>query len=287
MLFRPFDLGRWFTIGFCAWLAHLGQATFRFNYNLGSRRGRETNLRAAFEHAREYVMANLYWVLPLAVALAVIGVACWIAFLWLSSRGKFMFLHCVALEKAEVGVPWHKFAREGNSLFVFRLVLGLIGMAPMVPAVAIGAATVLRMVNRGGPDFRGVLVLVGVALMMVMTGLMFLVVAKLTTDFVVPIMVLRRGTCLAAWQELLALISVNVTNFVLYLLFQVVLAMAIGALVLLAIVVTCCIACCVIMIPYLGTVLLLPIAAFKRSYSLHYLAQYGREYDVFPMGGTT
>ena len=25
MLFKPFDLGKWFTIGFCAWLAFLGK----------------------------------------------------------------------------------------------------------------------------------------------------------------------------------------------------------------------------------------------------------------------
>jgi hypothetical protein len=27
-LFQPFDLGKWFTIGFCAWLAGLGQRGF-------------------------------------------------------------------------------------------------------------------------------------------------------------------------------------------------------------------------------------------------------------------
>jgi hypothetical protein len=26
MLFKPFDLGKWFTIGFCAWLAFLGES---------------------------------------------------------------------------------------------------------------------------------------------------------------------------------------------------------------------------------------------------------------------
>jgi hypothetical protein len=35
------------------------------------------------------------------------------------------------------------------------------------------------------------------------------------------------------------------------------------------------------MIPYLGTVLMLPILVFERSYSLYYLAQYGPEWDVF------
>jgi len=34
-------------------------------------------------------------------------------------------------------------------------------------------------------------------------------------------------------------------------------------------------------IPFLGTVLLLPVHVFKRSYSLYYLAQYGEEYDTF------
>ena len=33
LLFRPFDLGKWFAIGFCAWLATLGQHGFSFNYN--------------------------------------------------------------------------------------------------------------------------------------------------------------------------------------------------------------------------------------------------------------
>ena len=58
--------------------------------------------------------------------------------------------------------------------------------------------------------------------------------------------------------------------------------MAIGVLVLVAIVVTCCIAGCLMALPYLGTVVLLPVLVFKRSYSLYYLAQFGPAYDVFP-----
>ena len=136
-------------------------------------------------------MDNLYWILPLAVALVVIGLALWVVFTWLSSRGKFMFLHCVALDKAEVSVPWHKFARQGNSLFLFRLVLGLIGM---VPDAAVGGGCGRdghRMINRGEPDIRSILVLVGVVLVLIAVGLVFAVIAKLTTDFVVPIMFLR------------------------------------------------------------------------------------------------
>ena len=58
--------------------------------------------------------------------------------------------------------------------------------------------------------------------------------------------------------------------------------MAIGAIVFMAIIVTCCIAACFLALPFVGTVLLLPILVFKRAYALYFLAQFGPQYDVFP-----
>jgi hypothetical protein len=78
------------------------------------------------------------------------------------------------------------------------------------------------------------------------------------------------------------LIGPNTGEFVLYILFQIVIVLAIGAITLAAILVTCCIAGCVMLIPYIGTVLLLPVLVFKRAYSLYYIAQYGPAYNVFP-----
>ena len=65
-------------------------------------------------------------------------------------------------------------------------------------------------------------------------------------------------------------------------LFQLVLAMAIGLVVIAAVVVTCCCAGCLMMLPYIGTVVLLPVLVFERSYSLYYLGQFGPAYAVFP-----
>ena len=121
VLFRPFDLGKWFVIGFCAWLASLGEQGFHGNFNFGGGHNHGGNVRHQLEQVREFVMNNLYWIIPVAVAIVAIGVALWLVFTWLSSRGKFMFLHCVAQNKAEVAVPWRKYGRQGNSLFVFRL----------------------------------------------------------------------------------------------------------------------------------------------------------------------
>ena len=281
MLFRPFKLDKWFIIGFCAWLAHLGEAGYNFNTGGSGSHHDGRSVHDAFVHTRAYVMDNLAWIVPLAIALVILGIAVGVVLLWVSSRGKFMFLHCVALDKAEISEPWHKFARQGQSLFLFRLVLGLIGAIPMLPLLVVAVVMVFKMFERGKPDVAGVLAVVGVVVVMVVVGSVLFVIAKLTKDFVVPIMFLRGNRCLEGWSEFQGLISANVANFVLYLLFQIVLAMAIGALVLVVIIVTCCIAGCVLIIPYLGTVLLLPVLMFKRAYSLHYLAQYGRQYDVF------
>ncbi len=170
MLFKPFDLGKWFTIGFCAWLAFLGEGggggggfnsgfnnSFKNHSNAGNAGSAGDSLRHGYHQARDYVLNNLDWIVPAAAAAVILLLALGLLILWLSSRGRFMFLHCVALDKAEVAEPWTKFEREANSLFWFRLVLGLIGMVVMLPLLGGIALMIVRMVLRGEPDVGGIL----------------------------------------------------------------------------------------------------------------------------------
>jgi hypothetical protein len=232
-------------------------------------------------------MGNLYWIGPLIAVLVLVGLALWVLFTWLNSRGKFMFLHCVALNTAEVAVPWRKFAREGNSLCVFRLLLGLVGALLTLPLVALMVVSIVRMAVAGEPSVGGIALAAGALLIVIALALVFALIGKLTADFVVPIMFLRGTKCLAGWQELRGMLSGNFGHLILYLLFQIVLAIVIGIMVLLVVLVTCCLAGCLMALPYLGTVLLLPVLMFKRAYSLHYLAQYGQAYDVFTPAAST
>ncbi|HZL78457.1 MAG TPA: hypothetical protein VFC17_06360 [Candidatus Limnocylindrales bacterium] len=291
MLFKPFNLTKWITIGFCAWLAGFGESGGGgggFNgYNGGDHHFNGNNggehIRQVCHQARDYALVNLYWIIPVAIMVVLVVVALWLLVLWLSSRGKFMFLHCVALDKAEVEVPWRKFAGAANSLFWFRLVVGLSGMVVMLPLLGFIALSIVRMVLQGGPDVAGGMSVVGLGLVFFLLALVFALIHKFLVDFVVPIMFLRGGSCLAAWREFYALLSANAGKFTVYILFQIVLTMAIGALVLMAILVTCCLAGCLMLLPFVGTVLLLPVLVFKRAYPLYYLAQYGPQYDVFPI----
>lgn len=286
MLFKPFNLGKWFTIGFCAWLAQLGEGGggggggFN-NFNGGNPDHFRDGFRSGWEHAREFTLNNLDWIIPLAVLVVVFLAGLWLLILWLSSRGKFMFLHCVALDRAEVVVPWVKFAREANSLFLFRVVLGIIGMVLVLPPVVFIAVLILRMVLRGEPDAAGIMIAIGLFLFFLAAAILFALIRKFTMDFVVPILFLRGGKCLAAWREFLGLLKLHAGQFILYILFQIVMGMAIGMIVLAAFLLTCCF-CCLALLPYVGTVVLLPVLVFQRAYSLHFFAQFGPLYNVFP-----
>jgi hypothetical protein len=285
VLFRPFDPGKWFTIGFCAWLALLGEQGGGGigNYNFGPHNGGQgaEGFRHGLEQAKAFVMSNLFWIVPVVAGVVILCLGVWVLFTWLNSRGKFMFLHCVALDKAEVALPWHKFAREANSLFRFRIALGLIGTVLMLPLVAWIAILVIGMVKAGTPNAVGVILAAGASLVLIAVGLVFGGIKKLTKDFVVPIMFLRGTTCRAGWRELRGLLPGNIGNLILYFLFQIVLGIVIGLMVLIVVLMTCCLAGCVLLLPYLGTVLLLPVLVFHRAYSAYYLAQLGPEFDVF------
>lgn len=280
VLFQPFDLGKWFIIGFCAWLAQLGEGGGGGNFNPGGGNHHGGNLNHEFEQAKDFVMSNLYWIIPVAVGVVLLCVVLGLLFTWLNSRGKFMFLHCVALNKAEVAVPWTKFSRQANSLFWFRIVLGLIAMVIILPLIAVGVVIGIATFARGDVRVAGVAGLAGVVLLFFAVALVFFLIRKFTMDFVVPIMFVRGCTCREGWGILRRLMSANVGNILLYLLFQIVIAMVTGMLVLAVMIVTCC-CCCLLLLPYVSTVILLPVFVFHRAYSAHYLAQFGRGFDVF------
>jgi hypothetical protein len=285
MLFQPFNLGKWFVIGFCAWLACLGESGGgsggNFNSGGGGRGGGES-FRSFWNEAMHFIAHNLYWIVPAVIVGAILLLAWGLLMAWLSSRGKFMFLHCVALDRAEVIRPWYEFAAEANSLFWFRFVLGLIEVVCFLPLLAGILLIVGRMLYRERADEGAIALAIVLGLVLIALAICFALVRKFTMDFVVPIMFLHRTSCTVAWKEFLGLLRDNVGRFILYVLFQIVLAIVIGFLVLAVVLVTCCIAGCLMALPYVGTVALLPVLVFDRSYSIYYLAQFGPTYNVFP-----
>lgn len=283
ILFRPFDFGKWFIIGFCAWLAYLG--TGGGGGGGGASRGGRgpSNVHEGIGQAKHFVLENLHWIIPVAVVVVVVGIAFWLVFTWLSSRGRFMFLHCVAHNKAEIAIPWTKFRQHANSLFLFRIVLGLIGFITIGLPILLAIGIIIMMIAGEGAIAIGVLGGILIGLIILVGAIIFGCISKFTMDFVVPIMFLRTTSCTAGWREFLTILSVNKARFAIYFLFQIVIGMAIGAIKFMGFCIGCCLCCAsfLLLIPYIGTVILLPLPVFTRSYSLLYLKQFGPEFDVF------
>lgn len=284
ILFRPFDLTKWFVIGFCAFLANLGSGG---GGGSGGGRGGSPpgggapDFGQVLNHAKEYVLVNLSWIAPVAIVVVVLIITIMLALAWLSSRGRFMFLHCVAQNKAEVAIPWAQFREHAYSLFLFRIVLGLIGIfVILIPGIITAILVITSIINHkfAAGAILGVIFL---GLIIFTISILVAMVSKFTTDFVVPIMFIRTTSVRAAWNEFLSVLSINKARFFIYFLFNILLSMGIGILLLGIVIITCCCACCFFAIPYIGTVVTLPIHIFKRSYSLYYLRQYGQQFDVF------
>jgi hypothetical protein len=280
MLFKPFDLGRWFTIGFCAWLASFGSGPSGGGPNFGYRRG-TPQVEQQFNNFKEFAQNNLEWLIPVGIVVIVLFIAIGFLFVWLSSRGKFMLLHCIAGNKAEVVIPWAKYREHALSLFLFRVVFGLVGLVVIAVPTVFMIFSILIM-TRGGESLVGAIVgIVFLGLVVFVIAVCLGIVIKLTTDFVVPIMFMRNIRIREAWAQFMQILSCNKGRFVLYLLFQIVIGMVIGLLILVLCLVTCCCAGCFLILPYIGTVLLLPIHIFNMAYALYYLRQFGPQFDVF------
>jgi len=299
--FQPFDAGKWFVLGFCAWLASLFEGGTNFNSS-GSPGGRggsggggpgggqplawlDQSLQWCRDHAIWIVLgaAVLFFVVFLAIALV----------MWLRSRGDFMFIDGIAKNRGAVVEPWHAFRPLGDSVFAVRLALStlvlilvfgglLLGLFVVWPALVAHLQTVFAsgVQPRFGDFFpaqilvwMGVLFVVGFGVMTV-TGLANLVIDHL----LVPVMYARDASIGDAWRAVRAeILPGNVGAVVLYYLVLLLLSIAAGVVTLLVTLLTCCIAA----LPYIGAVILLPMSVFLRAYSLHFIEQFGDGFRIF------
>jgi hypothetical protein len=93
----------------------------------------------------------------------------------------------------------------------------------------------------------------------------------------IPIMYRQRCLPRQAFSQSVGLIAAQPGPMLLYFLFLLVILFAAGLISCFAACATCCIAA----IPYIGTVILLPIPVTLHGFSLLFLRQFGSDYDVW------
>lgn len=304
ILFSPFDAVKWMVIGFSAWLAYFCEGNrggfINFFPNLGGNEniGKIPGINKieaiplfvkGFFRGRELlsiliVSGAVFLVSFLAVALLIS---------WIKSRGEFIFFDNITNNKAEIVRPWKKYRIQGNSLFFWKviyffvfscalvlLMLPIAGLSFLLCWPSIKAGTFQPMAIVGI-----VIGIIGIALLLLLVGLVSSIVQTFLRHFIVPLMHKKSGRIMDAWREFIVLLRKYPADFFLYLLFLFGLNVGFVVVYMTVMVCTCCLCCIggiILAIPYIGTVILLPVPVFFRLFSAEFLSQFGGNYDVFP-----
>ena len=276
ILFKPFDIGKWFVLGFCAFLAYLGEGGGGGGGggNPGGGGGGPSGAEVI-----DWIQANLGVIIVVGLIVLIVMFVIGLLIIWLRSRGKFMFLDGVVHNRGAVVAPWKAFRLHGNSLFLFlfALTFGMLVIVMLIVAFGIMLAWPDIQSREFGSASVSAIV-IGLPLLFG-AGIVYGIIAVLLEDFVVPTMYLHNAPVMAAWRIVRAeVLAGNLGTIILYFLMKIVLAIAVGVIGLIA----TCLTCCLAAIPYLGTVILLPLYVFRRCYSVCFLEQLGPSWKFFP-----
>ena len=276
ILWQPFDLTKWLLLAFAAWVAGLTTDTGSAAMARADSNNVGRQAWSGIDHAWEGISASAIW-LPLAVMGIMIGLAFAVLLLWITSRFKFIYLGNLVGNQAEIVEPWKRHEALGNSLFLWRLCFAL---ACVVGVLMVG---VVFFAPAAGFSFHDALAGLSVAagifgvLGLVIVGIAATFIALFTESFVVPIMYRYEMTVLDAWRAFLPWLRVRPVHFVVYGLFVLMLATIFAIFFS----VFCLMTCCLAAVPYLGTVLLLPVWVTYRLLSVEFLAQFHSDFDLF------
>ncbi len=284
ILFSPFDPGKWIGLGFTAWLASLAEGGTSGSYT-GSRFQShykhldwEDMATGTADRIRDFLESGLEIALVIFMVLA--GLLVLLLLMWLSSRGAFMFLDNVVHNRSRVRDPWRLFARLADSLFLWRVLFTLATLLVVGTLLLSGVLMTLPLFGDGVVQGMGIAGLVAVAGLVIILGLVASFIELLVDHFVVPLMYKHDLTITAAWRMFLPLLKRELPHFLLYALFYLMLYIGVVVAVFVFAIVTCCVGLVVISIPFVGTVLLLPLYVASRGLGLEFLAQFGAEFSL-------
>ena len=289
LLFQPFNLTVWLVTGFGAWLAALGEQGGSFGFNWPFSSEQNVDYREASEKALEFLAAHALLVTVSVSAVLLVMALAYMLVLWLSSRGKCIFVEQVLSERPTVQEAWRNERERGHSLFLWRLTYVTIASLVLMVLAAGGVLLVLPCLLEKALLPIPLLSLAVLGFIGLLALLLMGVISTFLNDFVVPIMVLRNETAVRAWHVLLGLFRERPWAFIAYCFVKAGIVMVFSVMFLTVFVLTCCLFCVggvLLAIPYIGTVLLLPYHVFLRWFSLVFLASLVPEWNLLrPLHG--
>ena len=278
VLFKPFDIMRWFSMGFCAWLAYIGTQSANFNGMKGD--GNPALFKQQVDGLLDKVSNALahpgMYEATFAVGLVFLSLLIGLWMCALRSRGDFMFLHRWYQPDASILLCWRAARAAGHELFVWRVyffvVAGLLFALDGVSAYA----QIIRPYMASGkvwgqPLMHPTVVCVTAA---VLLAVAVQLVAHLAKAFVVPVMYWHGVPASRAWLVVFALCNQYPFAVLGYLAYCVIFWILAVLAILAFVVCTCCVGIIPLAMPYVYGVVLLPVFLFFRGYAVCFLSQW-------------
>lgn len=287
VLFRPFNLGAWFSWGFVFWLASLVDPIADWNGKLklpdfgGSRHASTgpTTLPDPIELPPEIQDALDRHAAAIGAAVAttiVLSFVLGIVFMWIGCRGLMMSYRSISIGYVGIGEAWRETAKPANALFRLHLLVSGIGSVIALPLLAVAWHGVASAYGGGERDLQ-VLVRIAIPFLLVVgaIGIVVALVFFVARQFLAPILLfVPKCTLREAFARFFRMLSQDTGGVMLFVLARIGLALVLAVISSFFSAITCCIGG----LPLLHQTILAPALAFDRAFTLHALASIGPEY---------
>jgi len=287
LLFRPFNLGTWFSFGVMFFLQDLvegggsGGSVRLPNFGGGGRTGGTgpagVGLKDFVDHYHSFMADKGPTVVGVAVVVLLFAFLLGSVFMWLGTRGQVMSIVAVARGDARLGETWGESKDSAWSLFKFRLVLSVLGFTLTGPLLLLAFSRFVDLVDEGvtdpGPIFLG---LIPFVVVIGLVGIAFSLVGAVLRNFVAPMMWRFDLNAREGWARFFEFARGRWVAIVLFFGLRVVMGIGVGLGA--AILVTC--TCCIGALPVLQQTLMAPWYVFERAYGLYAIESAGSEWTM-------
>jgi hypothetical protein len=274
ILFKPFAFKKWLALGFCAFLAQCGEQ----GGNGGNFWSNSNNNPSGFDDGRLWIENNIGLFISIVAGGILLFLILGLLIAWISSRGKFMLLDGIVKNRGAIKEPWAEYKTEGNSLFLFSIVVGLVCFVIFLLIAGISVLIAMPDIQSETFGSAGISAIVLGGSLMLLFMLTAIALSAFIKILMVPTMYLKRVRAIDGWKMAWnQLLKGHVGSFMLLVLIMSLLVIGAGTAAIYAICATCGIA----LLPYVSSVVFLPITVFFVCYALCYIQQFGIDWKFF------